>query len=778
MTLIGALLGLAFWQYAPAALPEEALPVGSAAPELRAKPPSLDTYNVVWTTPGADASDSMPIGNGVVGLNVWVEQGGDLLFYIARVDAWSECDRLLKLGRIRLSLTPNPFTPGQPFRQELVLREGRVAITAGAAEHEVELSVFVEAQAPIVHIDCQSASPIRVTATLENWRTERRVLTDKGELQSSWTMRDAPDDIVQRETWESADVVADDPMAVVWYHRNEHSIVPFTLRHQGLEEIAERFPDPLLGRTFGGQMESPQLRRIGPATLAGDKVTAANIRITTHSAQTPTVAAWMDAVRQLAAAPGAGGDAATATARWWRDFWERSWIYIDGDPAQPAGTGDAAPPSRITQAYILQRWMIACASRGKFPPKFNGSIFTVEPKFTDESIPFNADWRRWGGSYWWQNTRLPYYPMLAAGDFDLMQPLFDFYEGAVPGCKARVQLYYHADGVYFPETMTTFATYANSDYGWNRAGVDRSVIQSPWWQWAWQQSLELAQLMLDYAAYTGDERFLTERALPMARAALRYYDSRFARDERGRLIISPTQVVETYWEDVVNDAPSVAGLQAVCDALLALPDRIGSPEDRALWRRMREATPLLPMRRIDDRLVAAPAERYKDKRSNCETPELYGLFPFRVLGVGKPNYDAAVEAYRRRHDKSHVGWTQDGAFAALLGLTDEAKADLLAKSANSHPNFRFPAMWGPNFDWLPDQDHGSNLMTLLQLMLLQCDGRQIRLLPAWPKEWDVSFRLHAPRETTVECEYRHGSIISLTVTPAARRADVVAGGGD
>ena len=65
-------------------------------------PAELDRYNVVWTTPSKDAAGSMPIGNGEVGLNVWVEEDGDLLFYIARTDAWSECNRLLKLGRIRV----------------------------------------------------------------------------------------------------------------------------------------------------------------------------------------------------------------------------------------------------------------------------------------------------------------------------------------------------------------------------------------------------------------------------------------------------------------------------------------------------------------------------------------------------------------------------------------------------------------------------------------------------------------------------------------------------
>ena len=57
----------------------------------------------------------------------------------------------------------------------------------------------------------------------------------------------------------------------------------------------------------------------------------------------------------------------------------------------------------------------------------------------------------------------------------------------------------------------------------------------------------------------------------MAHDVLRYYDTRFQRDANGKLVISPTQAVETYWYDVVNDTPSVAGLHDVLDRLLAIP---------------------------------------------------------------------------------------------------------------------------------------------------------------------------------------------------------------
>jgi hypothetical protein len=57
-------------------------------------------------------------------------------------------------------------------------------------------------------------------------------------------------------------------------------------------------------------------------------------------------------------------------------------------------------------------------------------------------------------------------------------------------------------------------------------------------------------------------------------------------------------------------------------------------------------------------------------------------------------------------------------------------------------------------------------------MLLQHSGDKILLLPAWPKDWDVSFKLHAPRQTTVEVVYRGGKIEKLDVLPKERRKDI------
>ena len=103
-------------------------------------PEALDSYNVVWETPSANYGGSLPLGNGDIGLNVWVEPNGDLLFYIAKVDALDSRQVGRKLGRIRWRL--DPPLPLDRFRQTLSLRDASVLVEAGG----VQLRVWVDAK--------------------------------------------------------------------------------------------------------------------------------------------------------------------------------------------------------------------------------------------------------------------------------------------------------------------------------------------------------------------------------------------------------------------------------------------------------------------------------------------------------------------------------------------------------------------------------------------------------------------------------------------------------
>jgi hypothetical protein len=146
-----------------------------------------------------------------------------------------------------------------------------------------------------------------------------------------------------------------------------------------------------------------------------------------------------------------------------------------------------------------------------------------------------------------------------------------------------------------------------------------------------------------------------------------------------------------------------------------------------------------------------------------------------MYGIGKPDLDVALNTWNLDTNvikfRSPIGWKQDNIFAARLGLTAEAAALTTAKLKNS--GRRFPAFWGPGFDWTPDHNWGGSGMIGLQEMLLQTDGKKIFLFPAWPKTWNVQFKLHAPYDTVVEGVVKDGKVQSLQVTPASRKNDVV-----
>jgi len=70
-------------------------------------------------------------------------------------------------------------------------------------------------------------------------------------------------------------------------------------------------------------------------------------------------------------------------------------------------------------------------------------------------------------------------------------------------------------------------------------------------------------------------------------------------------------------------------------------------------------------------------------------------------------------------------------------------------------------------------DNGGAGQIILQSMLLQIRGDKVLLFPAWPKDWDVNFKLHAPENTVIECVYRAGKLEKLDVTPKSRAQDII-----
>ncbi|GGA93682.1 hypothetical protein GCM10011511_16210 [Puia dinghuensis] len=664
----------------------------------------------------------MPLGNGDIGLNVWVEPGGDLLFYIAKTDAWGAETRpewdnwmntggvLMKLGAIRVSLTPHPLTPSTPFRQTLRLRQGEIMIKEGDAD----IKIWVDANHPIIRVEANSPQPTKLKVTLDDWRLNEG------------------DTIIPTKT-----------STLTWFHHNAGTADPH-----------------LAGRIFGATIESPGMTRQSTTNLQSATATRHTlISIYPLTLTNATATEWQSSlqaqINTLQRIP--LEQTRTAHQEWWRHFWQRSYIYIHGD----------STAEKTTRGYVLQRFVTACAGRGAWPIKFNGSLFVVdnpEWRSAGKRTPMTADFRAWGGQYWFQNTRAIYWPRLQAGDFDMMRPLFGMYRNMLPGNTALVKQYYHHDGAYFQET-TPF---------WGGLPYMAPEVKENWTAHYFTPILELSMMMLDYFDYTGDTAFARDTLLPIATAGITFFDQHFDRDIMGKLLLDPDNSIEMFWK-VHDPAPDIAALHAVLPRLIALPDGLAPTRLRQSWARLLSQLPPLPMGTTEtgEPLLLPYTGPQTVHGHNLENPELYAVYPYRLYNLLRPELDLARTTFGHRRFKDKGCWNQDPIQAAMLGLSDVAKEYTAFNFARKDPTLKFPAFWATGHDYLPDEDNGGNGENALQQMLLRADGNKILLLPAWPDDWDADFKLNAPYNTTIEGHVVHGKLTRLIVTPASRQADVI-----
>jgi alpha-L-fucosidase 2 len=721
--------------------------------------PSPASSDVVWNSPSENSLGSMPLGNGDLGANVWVEPSGDLVLLLSKTDAFDDFSRLLKVGRVRLKTTPALVQAGQPFEQRLNLQDGCIDIRAGATF----VRVWIDAHHPVVQVDIHSASPIHAEAAVEIWRTETRMLDRKQgrETESHSTYGNFPEKLKVHPDV----VLPHDPSSIAWCHHNLESQWERNLRHTGLEAEIPDHTDPILGRTFGAHIRGTGMKPASNLVLkSASPETDRSIQITLLTQFADSPAEWHRAVAELADQTPADSAARFAAHRaWWHAFWNRSWVSISGGKTGAFADIVNQHPWRVTQAYALQRFINACAGRGNLPIKFNGTLFTVDEVF-------DPDYRRWGGPYWLQNTRLPYWSMLASGDYEMMLPLFRMCLEVLPLRQAATKTYFGHDGAYYPETFHFWGNYADANYGFNRGDLPPGITENRYIRRHWVGIIEIVGMMLDTYHATQDEAFRDTMLIPLAAETFRFYDQHWQRGDDGKILYSPSQSLETYFE-TVNPTPDIASMRYLIPRLLKLP----IPESlRTEWERQLADQPLLPMTTEDEKARILPAQEF-GQATNVENPELYAVFPFRLFTLAtasKEELQTAINSYHARRNRANQGWQQGPIWAALLGLTREAQTAVVDRVRSNAQGYRFPGFYGPYYDWTPDQDHISVFQTALQLMLMQCEGDQILLLPAWPPEWDVHFKLHAPKNTTVECEVKDGRIVNLVVTPASRRGAV------
>ncbi len=741
----------------------------------------VNQYNVVWKNQSNNAAASMPCGGGNIGTNVWVENGS-LYIYMQQSGWFDENNTALKAGRIKINFTPNPFTSNN-FSQTLQLEYGSIVIQTGEENKSTKIHIWVDVFQPIIHIQTQSKQAIHAIAAYESWRYKDRLQTGKANNANSWKWAKHVQVIAPKDS------IYFYKNSVAFFHQNkDSSVFDYAVKQQGLEKYKDSLFNPLHKAIYGGIMHGYNMiasktynSKYADTDCVGWQLESKQPSKQHHISVylSPEFTKDFHFVQQQITKnqqPSIAQQQYLKTKAWWQHFWKKSFIHL-----YHSTDSLNAQLFSISKNYHLFRYMLGCNVSGTYPTKFNGGLFTVDPVFTDTSIHSTPDHRNWGGgTFTAQNQRLVYWPLLKTGDIDLMFSQFNFYQKLLKNAEIRSKVYWQHEGACFTEQIENFGLPNPAEYGYKRpANSDKGVEFNKWLEYEWDTVLEFCYMILEAEKYYNIN---INKYIPLIKSCLSFFDNHYqyqsyknkqaSLDSNGKLILYPGSAAETF-KLTTNASSTIAALRTVTKSLLQsayLPLK-----DKLYFQSLFNKIPPIPLNNFNGKTTIAPAEKW-ERVTNTETPQLYPVFPYNIFGIGKPNLETAVNTYL--YDtfavkfRSHIGWKQDNIFAAKLGLTNEAARLTSLKLADSKSNL-FPAFWGPGFDWTPDHNHGGSGMIGLQEMLLQTNDNQILLFPAWPKDWNVYFKLHAPNKTTVEATLINGKLEQLIVLPKERVKDVI-----
>ena len=722
----------------------------------------VSQYDVIWNTQSKHSGEAMPCGGFDTGASVWTEEN-DILFYLDRSGHFDENNQMLKAGRIRIHFEENPFV--HTFRQQLSLKDGSVWITGD----DVQVNIWFEVTQPVCHVDVVSEQETTVNVSYENWRLHVRPLCGEERMAAS-SFVSCPEDV-----FTYPDVVTAKESEVLFYHQNRNDQLVFdkSVDAQGLDHVKDQLINCQKDLIFGGRLTGTDCTFAGEYEgsyadvpyrgyrLRSAEKTTHHFSIFLHSEQTPQAETFVSHLCAMTSA----ADAKQTAVKWWTDFFDRSYIAINDEK------GETDTGYTLARNYTLFRYMLGCNAYGKYPTKFNGGLFTTDACFSvdERHRGKTPDFRMWGGgAFTAQNQRLVYWPMLKSGDFDMMAPQFDFYNNLLSNAEIRTREYWGHEGCSFCEQLENTGLSIWWNYGFDNTSdenhhrpkhFDKAELRGPWTRYEYSTQLEFSYMILKYHEYTKAD---IKQYIPLIESCVRFYFEHYKQiykentmseyDENGKLFISPSTALETY-KNAVNPTDAVSGLRAVVKKLCALPQYV----DCAYYEELFSHLPQIPTVDIYGGKCIKPADFWSGC-INFEIPELYPVFPYEQYGIGRENLTTVIHTWNHVPDgqKDYISWHQDGIFTARMGLTEEAR-EINTKKLQNGPR-RFPAFWGPGHDWVPDHNWGGSGMIGLQDMLVQQYKNTIYVLPAWPNEWDVSFKLHLEGGITIESVYQNGTL--------------------
>ena len=379
----------------------------------------------------------------------------------------------------------------------------------------------------------------------------------------------------------------------------------------------------------------------------------------------------------------------------------------------------------LEKQFDAGRFNIICAT-GELPPNLQGV-------WGGHYVP------AWAGDYT-HNGNVP--AAIAANHMGNMPELTlayaDYIESIIPGMEHNAQAYFGARGIVLPSRSTT--------NGYNNA-LTNNFAGGMWTAGAgWA-----AHFFFDYYAYTGDEAFLAERALPfMEKVALFYEDFLYEDEETGLLVFSPSTSPENWPEGSdsqasYNSTMDIAVAKQLLENLIYSSEKLGKNADKLpLWKEMLTKMPEYSI--ADNGIIKewlTPRLGNNDAhRHSSQLYPLYDDFPEEIADSPElqlafiKSVEDKLERYWKDNERGFMsfGIVQLGQVAATLGygeivhhcmqhLVDGFWLNNLASMHNRRVLFNMDIS-------------GGQPSVVIKALADSYPGK-VRLFPALPEAWDT-----------------------------------------